>query len=137
VVGISEAVRAEMQLAEVDVEVSCVMPAIVNTELATGLVQARGVKVVEPSDVAAAIVDALRSPRFDVYVPRSVGPISTVMGLLPRRGREGVARLLKADRVLLEADANARRGYELRAAHSEPGLEPANERKQLGAPTDS
>ena len=40
---------------------------------------------------------------------------------------------MKADRVLFEADPNARRGYELRAAQSEPGLEPADEHKQLTA----
>jgi hypothetical protein len=42
-----------------------------------------------------------------------------------------MARALKADRVLAGADANARRGYELRAAHSEPRLDPAPEKPQL------
>src|SRR4051794_19776788 len=62
VIGLSEAVRAELR--ETPVEVSCVMPGIVNTELPTGLQQARGVKNVNPEDVADAIVDALRHPRF-------------------------------------------------------------------------
>jgi hypothetical protein len=53
------------------------------------------------------------------------------MGILPRSGREAVARALKADKVLASADADARRAYELRAAHSDPGLEPADEPKQL------
>jgi NADP-dependent 3-hydroxy acid dehydrogenase YdfG len=125
VVGASEAVRAELR--ETDIEVSCVMPGIVNTELASGLVQARGVKNVSPDDVAAEIVSALKSPRFDVFVPRSLGPINKVVGVLPRAGREGLARALKADRVLMEADPSARRDYELRAAHSEPGLEPGDD----------
>ncbi len=38
---------------------------------------------------------------------------------------------MKADRVLLEADPSARRGYELRAAHSEPALDEADEPRQL------
>src|SRR5947209_4302189 len=42
VVGVSEAVRAEVR--ETPIEISCVMPGIVNTELASGLQQARGVK---------------------------------------------------------------------------------------------
>jgi hypothetical protein len=46
------------------------------------------------------------------------------MNLVPRRGREAIARFLKADKVLAEADQSARAGYEQRAAHSEPGLEP-------------
>ena len=75
--------------------------------------------------------NALKVPRFDVYVPRSIGPINKVMGILPRGGREAIARALKADKVLAGADPNARRAYELRAAHSDPGLEPADEQKQL------
>ena len=129
VVGTSEAVRLELRGS--GIEVSCVMPGIVNTELAAGLPSARGVKNIDPEDVAAAIVEALQVPRFDVFVPKSIGPINKVIGVLPRAGREGVARALRADRVLAGADANARRGYELRASHSEPGLEPGEEQAKL------
>jgi NADP-dependent 3-hydroxy acid dehydrogenase YdfG len=129
VVGASESVRAELR--DTAIEVSCVMPGIVNTELAAGLPSARGVKNIDPEDVAAAIVEALQVPRFDVFVPKSIGPINKVIGVLPRAGREGVARALRADRVLAGADANARRGYELRASHSEPGLEPGEEQAKL------
>lgn len=129
VVGVSEAVRGELR--GTSVEVSCVMPVVVNTELATGLQASRGVKKVEPEDVGAEIVSALEQPRFDVYVPRSMGPVFQVTGALPRTAREAVSRAFKADKVLAGADRNARRGYELRAAHSEPGLEPGDEVKQL------
>jgi NADP-dependent 3-hydroxy acid dehydrogenase YdfG len=122
VVGLSEAVRAELR--DTGVEVSVVMPAVVNTELGSGLVEARGVKVSEPSDVADAIVDALEAPRFDVWVPKISASISRVMTLLPRSGREAIARFLKADQVLAGADSNVRAAYEERAARSEPGLEP-------------
>ena len=129
VVGVSEAVRAELR--DTQIEISCVMPGVVNTELASGLQEARGVKNANPEDVAGEIVDALKQPRFDVFVPRSIGPINKVMGVLPRGGREAIARALKADQVLTNIDHNARRNYELRAAHSDPGLEPAEEQKQL------
>jgi NADP-dependent 3-hydroxy acid dehydrogenase YdfG len=129
VIGASEAVRGELR--ETAIEVSCVMPGIVNTELAAGLQQARGVKNVNPEDVADAIVEALRHPRFDVFVPKSIGPINQVLGLLPRTGREAFARALKADKVLAQADPGARRAYELRASNSEPGLEPGESAKQL------
>jgi NADP-dependent 3-hydroxy acid dehydrogenase YdfG len=129
VVGVSEAVRAELR--ETPIEVSCVMPVVVNTELASGLQQTRGLKRIEPQDVANAIVDALQHPKFDVFVPRSVAGITAVMGLLPRGGREAIGRALKADKVLDQRDDSARQAYELRAAHSEPGLEPGDERKEL------
>ncbi|MCW3011893.1 MAG: family oxidoreductase [Solirubrobacterales bacterium] len=129
VVGVSEAVRAELR--ETPVEVSCVMPGVVNTELAAGLKEARGVKNVNPEDVAQAIVECLQVPRFDVYVPKSIGPITQVMNVLPRGGRERIVRAMKADQVLLSADPAARAAYELRASKSEPGLEAGDETKQL------
>jgi NADP-dependent 3-hydroxy acid dehydrogenase YdfG len=131
VVGLSEAVRAELR--DTGVEVSVVMPAVVNTELGSGLVEARAVKVSEPSDVADAIVDALEKPRFDVWIPKISASISRVMTLMPRGGREWIARALKADQVLMNADSNVRAAYEERAARSEPGLEP----QDAGAAADA
>jgi NADP-dependent 3-hydroxy acid dehydrogenase YdfG len=122
VIGLSEAVRAE--LLDTDIEVSYVMPAVVNTELGSGLMDARGVKKLEPEEVADAIVDALRHGRVDVWVPRSTKAINRVLTLVPRRGAEAIARLLRADRILAEPDVGVRRGYEERASRSEPGREP-------------
>ena len=130
VVGASEALRGELR--DSGIEVSCVMPVFVNTELVAGLGETRGVKKVEPEDVANEIVSALKQPRFDVFVPRNVAYISKVMQLLPRSGREAMARGLKADRALAEVvDPAARARYELRAAQSEPGLEPGEAPKEL------
>lgn len=129
VVGLSEALRAELRGS--GIEVSCVMPVLVNTELTDGCTDTRGVKKVEPTDVADAIVDAVRNSKFDVFVPKSVGTISWTMNLLPRTGREAVARALKADKVLADIDMDKRAAYQLRASHSDPALEAADESKQL------
>jgi NADP-dependent 3-hydroxy acid dehydrogenase YdfG len=123
VVGLSESVRAELR--GTGVEISCVMPAVVNTELGSGLQDTRGVKKLEPEEVADEIVSALKIPRFDVWVPRSSAAISKVLQLLPRGGREAVGRLLNVDKVLAQPDRAQRAAYEERAAHSEPGLDPA------------
>jgi len=132
VVGICEAVRAELWELDSEIEISCVMPGVVNTELASGLPDTRAVKPSEPSEVAAEIVDALKKPRFDVYVPRQNGYIVKTMNFLPRGGREWVGRALKADKVLWDADAKGRAEYEDRAAKSEPGLEPGAEAQAEG-----
>lgn len=129
VVGMSEAIRAELR--GTNVEIACVMPVLVNTELASGLPSARGVKNVSPEDVAAEIVDALKVPRFDVFVPRSVGSISKVMNVLPRGGREAVTRAMKADQVLNKPDPQKRLAYEQRAAHAAPSLEAADQPPSL------
>jgi NAD(P)-dependent dehydrogenase (short-subunit alcohol dehydrogenase family) len=120
VVGISEAVRAELRGS--GVEVHCVMPTVVNTDLTAGLSQ-RLIPKVEAEDVANEIVDALELGRFDVYVPRSNAIISRFGPLLPRRASDAIGRLMKADKLMFEVDHGARRAYEERAAQSEPGLE--------------
>jgi hypothetical protein len=96
------------------------MPAIVNTELASGGGSIRGLRSVEPEDVADAIVSALRRGRFDVYVPRELGALNRAHGILPRRAFEALLRLTKAAEVLSHVDAGARVSYEERAFASAP-----------------
>jgi hypothetical protein len=99
------------------------MPGVVKTELSTGLVETPAFKSSTPEEVADAIVAALQFPRFDVFVPKSIGPTLALTNLIPRRGREAVARALKLDRVLRDADREARAAYEARAAASAPATE--------------
>jgi NADP-dependent 3-hydroxy acid dehydrogenase YdfG len=122
--GLSEAVRGELHNEGLDIEISCVMPAVVNTELGASLGEGRFVKVVEPEDVADAILRALRRPYFDVHVPRSTALINSFFSAIPRRGREAMARALKADTILWDADHSARAGYEQRAQRSDPNEAP-------------
>jgi NAD(P)-dependent dehydrogenase (short-subunit alcohol dehydrogenase family) len=126
VVGLTEAVRAEHRGS--GLEFSIVLPGVVKTEMIAGYEDARGVKKVEPADVAEAIVDALRHPRVDVYVPRSLGPLSRLMLALPRPAREALDRAFKVDRVTWNADRSVRGAYEARAAASDPAHEPAADR---------
>ena len=85
--------------------------------------------------MADAIVDALEVPRFDVFVPRANGVLYKVLTLMPRGAREGLGRLMKVDKLMTEVDHGARRAYEERAAHSEPGL--ASEAEAAGAQRDA
>jgi short-subunit dehydrogenase len=121
VVGLSEAVRSELR--GTGVEISVVMPGLVRTELIAGLKDARGVKTLAPEDVASEIVSALEVPRFDVFVPRSTGPLIAVTGALPRRLRERIAHALGADDTAGKADRSVRAAYEARAARSAPAAE--------------
>jgi len=131
VVGLTEAVRGELRLMGAHIDVSYVMPFVVNTELGAGLGEARGMHNLEPTEVADAIVDALQRGIVDVWVPKSAKRTNALSTVLPRSLAEGMARAMKADRVLAGADVNTRREYELRAARSEPGLEPAPEQPQI------
>ena len=88
-VGLSEAVRAELR--GTGVEVLCVMPTVVNTELTSGVGQ-KWVKPVEAADVADEIVDAWKSPRFDVFVPRANGALSRSSRCCRAAAREAIGR---------------------------------------------
>ena len=121
VVGLSEAVRFELR--GTGVEISVVMPAFVRTELAAGVGELRGFKMTTPEEVADVVVEALEFPRFDVFVPKSIGPTWAALQVLPRRAREAIARALKVDRALVDVDRDARAAYEARAAASAPGAE--------------
>jgi NAD(P)-dependent dehydrogenase (short-subunit alcohol dehydrogenase family) len=120
VVGLSESVRHELR--ETPLEISCVMPGPVDTELYSGAKGGPGVKVNKPQDVADAIAEALKFPRFDVFVPKSLGVVSRISNLLPRRTAEAVGRLMKSDKVLMDIDQAHRAAYEARASASEPSL---------------
>jgi len=115
VIGLSEAVRAELR--DTGIEVLCVMPTVVNTELTSGVGQ-KWVKPVEAADVANEIVEAMEVPRFDVFVPRSNGILYKVLSPLPRSWREALGRAMGVDKLMIEVDHSARRAYEERAAHS-------------------
>ncbi len=124
VVGLTEAMRTELKLMGADgVALSVVMPAIVQTELGGGLASPRGQKELTPAEVAEATLEALRTERFDVWVPKANAGVYATTSLLPRKGREAIGRAMKADRPLWNADLASRRAYELRAARSQPQLD--------------
>ncbi len=114
VVGLSETLRTEYRDSNIDVSV--VMPVVVNTELGSGLAQTRGIKVMQPEDVADGIVEALQTGRFDVYVPKSMNATVRLTAMVPRRVAEAIGRALKGDQVLARPDHHARAAYEARMA---------------------
>ena len=120
VVGLSESLRAELYGTGVDVSV--VMPAFVNTELAAGTQEIKGVKRSSPDDVAEAIVEALKTGRFEVWVPKSIKSLMKSSAIFPRAFSEWVGRKMGGG-SLLQADRSARAAYEQRAAKSAPAAE--------------
>ncbi len=137
VVGLSEALKAELR--DTNIDITVVMPVVVNTELGSGLPETRGFKAVEATDVADAIVEALQTARFEVYVPRNMKALIRLGAVVPRRAMEAVGRVLKGDQVLMAPDHHARSAYEARmvetiahaerpqVAESEPDPEPEAE----------
>jgi NADP-dependent 3-hydroxy acid dehydrogenase YdfG len=110
VVGFCESVRAE--LAGTGVELTVVLPGVVETSLGEGVKQPLLIRRVNPEDVARGIADAVQRPRFEVYVPFEAGPIAMLGAALPHSLRDRVARTLGLHETLAEADAGVRAAYE-------------------------
>ena len=120
VIGLSEAVRAELR--GTGVEITVVMPGFARTELASGVQDLRGVKRVTPEEIAASTIDALKVPRFDVWAPKRLAAVIWLGGVMPRRLREAVSRAMNSSRVA-DTDPRAREAYEARAAASAPAAD--------------
>jgi NADP-dependent 3-hydroxy acid dehydrogenase YdfG len=122
VINLSRAVQKELRGTGVDLSV--ISPVAVNTELGLGLAEPRQrqFRKIEPEDVAEAILTTLRTPTFDVHVPKQMKISERISGLLPIGVQDSLSRLSGADAVLTQIDTGARVGYELRAARSEPSL---------------
>ncbi|MFJ2756745.1 SDR family oxidoreductase [Nocardioides sp. NPDC087217] len=112
VVGFSEALR--MELAPSGVDVSLILPAVVQTELSDGVPQAKGMKPVTPEDVAAAIEDVIREPRPEVWVPNWAQALTKITQAMPRRFQDFVDRTTNASQLLAGVDPAARAAYEER-----------------------
>jgi len=119
VVGLSDAIRGELRGTGIDITI--VMPVVVNTELGAGLHRSRGIRKVEPEEVAAAIVEALQTGRVDVWVPRLVAGLIRSGSVVPRSVADAITRALKGDRVLVDPDRVERAAYEQRTSDSDPG----------------
>ncbi|MFC6153007.1 SDR family oxidoreductase [Nocardioides yefusunii] len=110
VVGFSEALREEV--APHGVNVSMVLPVIVQTDLSQGVASTRGVPEQAPEDVAAVILDVMRHPVAEAWVPRWGQPVARVSMVLPRWLQSLARKALKADSVLTGANVSVRTPYE-------------------------
>ena len=58
-------------------------------------------KILQPIDVAKAVVKAVGRNRFEVTVPGWVGPVQRFVNILPQRLRDFVIRIMVPDQVKL------------------------------------
>jgi NAD(P)-dependent dehydrogenase (short-subunit alcohol dehydrogenase family) len=115
VVGLTEALRLE--LADTDIDLTVVMPVGVNTELYSGLQPLRGMKTPEPEEVAEAIVEALQTGQYEVYIPKRMKGFIRISALMPRSAGDAMGKALGGD-TITRPDRGARAAYEQRIAHA-------------------
>lgn len=108
VLGYLKAVRAELHRSAV--KLSVIMPAVVNTALAAGT-DTGAAKMLQPADVAAAVLRTIDRPRFEVTIPAYISPLVRVINVLPEGIRDGLFRRLVPNQAR-HADRQARAAYE-------------------------
>lgn len=116
VVGFTDTVRLENRGR--GVHFSAVLPTLTNTDMVAGVGHARGMKNVEPDDVARAIAGLIVKPKPRAVVPRSMGAVLSLQRVMPQRLAEAVSRALGSARVFTDVDVAQRRGYAKRAGTS-------------------
>ena len=109
VVGLTESLRLEYRGS--GVRFSLIQPAQVETGMLAGQGTPRLLPVVTPDDVAAAVMDAVRENRFEVWVPGSQAATAKLGLLLPRRAREALMRGVGLGKIAGDTDLAARREY--------------------------
>lgn len=122
VVGFTRAIRAETK--GTGVRTTIVMPGLIRTDMIVGFAKARATRVVGPDLVAAAIVDALRTGRQEVFVPRELGAIARLIAGTPPAISDRLKRALRIDSVMTEADITARTDYSDRLTNTVKGIRP-------------
>ncbi|WP_019201427.1 SDR family oxidoreductase [Tsukamurella sp. 1534] len=93
------------------VSVCAILPAAVRTELSSGAQLGGALPTVDPEDVAAAVVDTLRTRAARTSVPKWVAPGWSLVEAFVPEPVERLARRLADDRRGLALDAGARRAY--------------------------
>ena len=112
--GASLAARREYEVA--GVAVCAILPSAVRTELSSGAQLGGGMPTVDPEDVAAAILDTLRTRAARTSVPKWVAPGWSLVEAFVPEPIERLARKLVDDRRTLDLDAAARKAYTDRIA---------------------
>jgi hypothetical protein len=80
--------------------------------MSAGLKEVKGIRAVAPEEVAEAIVQGLKHPRFAIFVPKAIGVMAMMTSALPYRVRHSIARATNTDKLLLDVDKDARAAYE-------------------------
>jgi hypothetical protein len=109
VLALTDGVREELHGS--GVHLTGVFPGLVATELAEGTKPPRITKWISPEQVGAAVADAVRKPRPDVFVTRELGPLARMLRALPFRPRHRLLAALDIGRVTETTSPSERAAY--------------------------
>jgi NAD(P)-dependent dehydrogenase (short-subunit alcohol dehydrogenase family) len=117
VIGFSQAVRQELRGDGEPIEISVLIPGIVNTRLTRGVPHAK-TPTAEPEDIAKVALKALNGKRFIYHAPPIVGPVIRTFDMLPRAVNARLQRALGFQDPLWKVDESGRDSYDSEVARS-------------------
>jgi NAD(P)-dependent dehydrogenase (short-subunit alcohol dehydrogenase family) len=119
--GLSNTLDIEFRSEGLQVDVSAVHPAMIKTELASGLTDVGPVKRVTPEQVAQGVLSVLEHPRPNAYVPKALGVALKPSTFVPWRVGAWLNKVTGGERAVLDAlNDPARAAYEERVAARKP-----------------
>jgi short-subunit dehydrogenase len=107
--GYLSAVRAELRRS--GVQISLVMPGVVDTELAAGT-RTGPVRRLRTGEVAEAVLGVVRRPRFETVVPRQIALLHKASAVLPQPVRDLLLRVFLPNQVAAVRNDVTRHRYE-------------------------
>ncbi|HHY07357.1 MAG: SDR family NAD(P)-dependent oxidoreductase [Lawsonella sp.] len=108
VYGYLSSVREELR--DTKVEISGIIPAVVDTRLATGT-SGGGTRILPPEEVADAIIETIQRPVFIKSIPAWAVPLNRVVRAFPQKVYDLAMKLIVPDQSKV-ADLEARKKYE-------------------------
>jgi len=114
VVGFTRSLRGELHGSGVRTTLVC--PGHINTQMSSGFSKLPGLRVLEPHEVADAIVAALRSGQAEVIVPAELGLLARIRALLPQTTGDALFRAAGSNKLVLGGDRAAQAEYARKAA---------------------
>jgi short-subunit dehydrogenase len=109
IIAFSDAVRREVRTT--GVRICVVLPNLARTEMSAGIRGPKALGSVSAEQVSAVALRAIRTGRFESFVPRRLGPVIRFSRLLPTRAQDWLDDSIGTDKIGLGGEPTARAAY--------------------------
>jgi short-subunit dehydrogenase len=109
IIAFSDAVRREVR--NTGVRISVILPNLARTQMSAGITGPKALGSVSAQQVSVVALRAIRTGRFESFVPRRLGPVIRLSRLLPTRAQDWLDDRIGTDKIGLGGEPTARAHY--------------------------